>query len=40
MTVEKQSGKSKLTKFYENSHLTQQQFTFSSFIDHLNQFFK
>ncbi|QFS46157.1 hypothetical protein GXM_03637 [Nostoc sphaeroides CCNUC1] len=39
MTVENQSGKTKLTKFCENSYLTQQQFTFSSLILHLNQFF-
>ena len=38
MTVENQSGKTKLTKFCENSHLSQQQFRFSSFILHLNQF--
>lgn len=38
MTVKNQSGKTKLTKFCKNSYLTQQQFTFSLFIDHLNQF--
>lgn len=38
MTVKNQSGKIKLTKFCENSYLTQQQFTFYSFIDDLNQF--